>query len=103
MTHLSRDKTAPKMGHPVLAAWSDVRHSAMGRRSGWKGFEGWGLVESLGILRFAQNDSKGKKSRSRSKCKCGSRSAEAKAKAEVDPLRECRGYSKNDETFSLRL
>jgi hypothetical protein len=40
MTHLSRDKTAPKMGHPVVVAssdlatypvvmaWSDVGHSA---------------------------------------------------------------------------
>ena len=28
MTHLSRDKTATKMGHPIVAAWSDVGHSA---------------------------------------------------------------------------
>jgi hypothetical protein len=28
MTHLSRDKTATKMGHPIVVAWSDVGHRA---------------------------------------------------------------------------
>jgi hypothetical protein len=26
MTHLSRDKTAPKMGHPIVVVRSDVGH-----------------------------------------------------------------------------
>jgi hypothetical protein len=29
MTHLSRDKAATKMGHPIVVAWSDLGHSAM--------------------------------------------------------------------------
>ena len=28
MTHLSRDKAATKMGHPIMVAWSDLGHPA---------------------------------------------------------------------------
>jgi hypothetical protein len=27
MTHLSRDKTATKMGHPIVVTWLDVGHA----------------------------------------------------------------------------
>ena len=31
MTHLSRDKTATKMGHPIVVAWFDVGLPAKGK------------------------------------------------------------------------
>jgi hypothetical protein len=31
MTHLSRDETATKMGHPIVVAWSDVGYPANSR------------------------------------------------------------------------
>ena len=51
--HLSDDETVAKMGHPVL--WL-------------KGSSGLGGVESLGVLRCAQDDGKGK-GKSKHKCK----------------------------------